>query len=343
MKIEKKRIIQGVSISVGLAVLGLFVLNGWALSQKEGTDSVVVTVNETKITRGQVDEKIGQMLGPQAGTLPPEKLAEIRSQADGKVIENMIIEVLLTDAVKKQAITVNDKEIDDALTKIKGSVPPDVNFQEYLKARGLSEETLRKMLSQDLRIRKLLEGQFAGLSSPIDEELTTFYKENPDKFKSPENVEVRHILISVQKEDGETVKAEKMKRAEEIRKQLIEKKGENFSEIAAKVSDGPSKTKGGMIGKVARGQTVKPFEDAAFSQKEGEIGPVVETMFGYHIIEVLKHNQETVTSLADAKASISDYLLGQKKQDAVRAYIDGLKTKASIVYNSESPETKNPT
>lgn len=240
MKIEKKRIIQGVSISVGLAVLGVFALNGWALNQKAGEDSVVVTVNETKITRGQVDEKIGEMLGHQAGTLPPEKLADIQSQVDGKVIENMIIEVLLTDAVKKQAITVNDKEIDDALTKIKGSVPPDVNFQEYLKARGLSEETLRKMLSQDLRTRKLLEGQFAGLSSPTDEELMTFYKENADKFKGPEN-------------------------------------------------------------------------------------------------------KETTVPFSEAKKSISDYLLGQKKQVAIRAYIDGLKTKASIVYNSESPETKNPT
>ncbi|HIJ41336.1 MAG TPA: hypothetical protein HPP90_09705 [Deltaproteobacteria bacterium] len=240
MKIEKKRIIQGVSISVGLAVLGVFALNGWALNQKAGEDSVVVTVNETKITRGQVDEKIGEMLGPQAGMIPPEKMVEVRNQVDGKVIENMIIEALLTDAVNKQGITVNDQEIDDALTKIRETVPPDVDFQEYLKEKGLSEQKLRKMLSQDLRIRKLLEGQLAGISSPTDGELMTFYKENADKFKSPEN-------------------------------------------------------------------------------------------------------KETTVPFSEAKKSISDYLLGQKKQDAVRAYIDGLKTGASIVYNRESPETKNPT
>ena len=139
------------------------------------------------------------------------------------------------------------------------------------------------------------------------------------------------------------MKAEKKKRAEEIRAKLIEKNGKNFEEIATAESDGPSKSKGGMLGKVVRGQTVKPFEDAAFSQKPGEIGPVVETMFGYHIIEVLKHNPETVTPFPEAKASISDYLLGQKKQKAVKAYIDGLKTSASIVYNTKNPQTKNPT
>ena len=343
MKIKRKRIVQGVGFCVGLIALGVFAFNGWALNQKQGEDTVVVTVNEIKITRGQVDEKIGSMLGPRAGTISPERLAEIRNQVDGKVIENMIIETLLTDAVEKQGIIVNDKELDDALSRIKASVPPGVAFHEFLKEKGLSEPKLRKMLSQDLRIRKLLETRFEGLSSPSEEELGIFYKESPDKFQTPETVEVRHILVSVQKEDSETDKAEKMKRAEEIRQELIAKNGDNFEEIAAAKSDCPSKAKGGMLGKVAKGQTVKPFEDAAFSQKEGEIGPVVETVFGYHVIEVLKHNKETTVSFVEVKESISDYLLGQKRQDLIKDYIDGLKTQASIVYNSQNPQAKNPT
>ena len=70
MKIRKTRIMQGVTICVGLTVLGVFALNGWALdgkdhkpSVKENKDSVVVTVNDVKITRGEVDKKIGEMLG----------------------------------------------------------------------------------------------------------------------------------------------------------------------------------------------------------------------------------------------------------------------------------------
>ena len=343
MKIERKRIVQGVCFSVCLTVFGAFAFNGWALNQKQNEGSVVVTVNEIKITRGQIDDKIGQMLGPQAGMLPPEKLTEIRNQMDGKVIENMIIETLLTDEVEKQGVTVNDKEIDLALDEIRASAPSDAAFKEYLESKGLSEQALRKILSQDLRVRKLLESRFTGLSSPPDKELIAFYKENPEKFQAPENVEVRHILVSVQEEDGETVKGEKMKRAEEIRQKLITKNGENFQEIAAAMSDCPSKAEGGMLGTVAKGQTVTPFEDAAFSQKEGEIGPVVETIFGYHVIEVLKHNKETTVPFSEAKKSISDYLLGQQRQDVVKKYIDDLKTRASIVYNSENSQMENPT
>ncbi len=342
MKIDKKRTIQGVSISVGLAVLGVFALNGWALSSKEGKDPVVVTVNEVKITRGQVDEKVSEMLGAQAGMIPPEKMEEVRSQMNGKVIENMIIETLLMDAIEKQGIVVNDQDIDDALAKIRESVPPETDFQEVLKAKWLSEERFRKLVTQDLRIRKLLENQVAGLNASADEELLLFYKDNPERFQVPENVEVEHILVSVKTEDTAAVKADKLKRAEEIRQQLIEKNGANFEEIAAEVSDCPSKARGGMLGAVTKGQTVKPFDDAAFSQKEGEIGPVVETSFGYHIIKVLKHHQETTTPFADAKESISDYLLGQKKQNAVIAYIDGLKAQAAITYAHEDPKANNP-
>jgi len=88
----------------------------------------------------------------------------------------------------------------------------------------------------------------------------------------PESVEARHILIAVKPDDDKAAKALKMKKAEKIRDQLVEKKGENFEVIAAEVSDCPSKSKGGMLGVFGRGQTVPAFEEAAFSQKVGEIG-----------------------------------------------------------------------
>ena len=97
--------------------------------------------------------------------------------------------------------------------------------------------------------------------------------------------------------------------AEKIRDEIVGKKGKDFETLATEVSDCPSKAKGGELGLLSRGQAVKPFEDAAFSRKVGEIGPVVKTQFGYHIIEVLDHREAGKIPLSEATKRIS------KKED----------------------------
>jgi parvulin-like peptidyl-prolyl isomerase len=100
-------------------------------------------------------------------------------------------------------------------------------------------------------------------------------------------VSARHILLAT-RNMGDAAKAAKRNIAERIRKQLID--GADFADMAAKHSDCPSKQKGGDLGTFNRGQMVKTFEDAAFNQKKNTIGPVVETKFGYHIIQVIERH-----------------------------------------------------
>lgn len=85
-------------------------------------------------------------------------------------------------------------------------------------------------------------------------------------------------------------------KAEELRARLI--KGEDFAKLAQENSDCPSGQRGGDLPPFSKGDMVKPFEDAAFSQKIGEIGPVVKTDFGYHIIKVTARDEKAGTATA---------------------------------------------
>jgi len=115
-----------------------------------------------------------------------------------------------------------------------------------------------------------------------------------------------------------------------VRKKLLG--GADFADLAAKNSDCPSKQAGGDLGTFARGQMAKPFEDAAFSQKKNAIGPVVETNFGFHIIQVLDHQASQVVKLdKDTKQRINAYLEGQKRQGAFDGIVKRLKAAANIV------------
>lgn len=342
MKKKKITLAKGVTISFIALVLGALALNSWARNQQDSNDSVLVIVDGVEITKNEVEKKLEALLGPRAKMMPPEKLAEIRNQLQERVIDSMIDEMLLTKAVQNHNTTVGDEEVEAVLKQMQTSLPPGTTFEGYLKDMGLTKDNVRQSVSKNLRIRKFLEQKTSDLAAPSQKEIDVYYAENSEKFQMPESIEARHILIAVKPDEENGVKSEKMKKAQEIRKQLVDKKGENFAAVAAEKSDCPSKAKGGQLGVLYRGQTVKPFENAAFSQKIGEIGPVVETNFGYHIIEVLSHKEAGKVPISDVSDYISNKLISEKKEKAVREYIGSLKAGASIVFQGEESEERNP-
>ena len=143
--------------------------------------------------------------------------------------------------------------------------------------------------------------------TPTDAELQPVYNQSLDRFRSPEQVKVRHILLKIDadKKNDAQVQA----RAEGLLKQL--KGGADFADLATKFSEDPgSKLKGGDVGFIARGQMVKPFEDAAFSLKPGELSGLVKTTYGYHILQVQEKQEAHVKPFAEVK----DVLAGEYKK-----------------------------
>ena len=117
-----------------------------------------------------------------------------------------------------------------------------------------------------------------------DDELRKAYQENIDSYRLPERVKVRHILIKTEGKSPDE-KAKLKAKAEDILKQL--QHGGDFAELAKKNSEDPgSASKGGELGWIVRGQTVPNFEKTAFAAKPGELSGLVETEYGYHIIQV---------------------------------------------------------
>ena len=107
------------------------------------------------------------------------------------------------------------------------------------------------------------------------------YKAMPQRFQQPERLHLRHILIPVDATDARA-------QAEALRQQL--QQGASFEALARQHSKDPgSAAKGGDLGFVTRGKMVAPFEEAAFAlEKPGQLSDVVETQFGFHVIELLE-------------------------------------------------------
>jgi peptidyl-prolyl cis-trans isomerase C len=140
----------------------------------------------------------------------------------------------------------------------------------------------------------------------------TAYDEQIAKIIPEPEVRARHILVKTEQE------------AKDLLKQL--KGGADFVELAKKSSDGPSAQTGGDLGYFARGQMVKPFEDAAFTLKAGEISAPVQTEFGWHVIKVEDKRNRPVPQFDEVK----DQLMASLVQNQLKTVVQGLRGTAKV-------------
>jgi peptidyl-prolyl cis-trans isomerase C len=225
-------------------------------------------------------------------------------------------------------VEVAESNIVEAVSQIESGIPEGRTLQDMLAQSGTTMEQFRARLIEDIRIRQLLNDRMESVPTATAAEVDAYYAENPDEFKSGESVTARHILIKVEPGADDATKAEKRGIAQGHRQQLLD--GKDFAELAKEVSEGPSGPRGGALGSFGRGQMVKPFEDAAFVQEVDAIGEIVETQFGFHIIQVLQRSEAGTKSLDQARKEIESQLNGSRQQETFKGYIQELRAKADV-------------
>jgi len=170
---------------------------------------------------------------------------------------------------------------------------------------------------------------------PTAQEMQAYYDQHRDEYRSPEQVKVRHILIKtpLPGPDGKVDPAgvgQARKKAEEVLKQL--KAGGDFAELAKKYSEDTASAKdGGSLGWIERGRTVPEFEKVAFSLPKGSTSDLVESSYGFHIIQVEDKQDAHVKSLDEVKAQIEPALKHEKAAQVAEAKATTLLNQARTV------------
>jgi peptidyl-prolyl cis-trans isomerase D len=180
-----------------------------------------------------------------------------------------------------------------------------------------------RFMSNERRSFDVLTADEAKVAAGIDipeSELRKAYNANLDKYRTPERVRERHILVSTMNKPKEE-QAKLEAKAADLLKQL--RNGADFAELAKKNSDDPgSAQKGGDLDWVVRGQMVKPFEEASFSLKPNEISNLVKTDYGFHIVQVQEKQEARVKPFEEVKGEIAANLKKQTVFDRMQAAVD---------------------
>lgn len=154
----------------------------------------------------------------------------------------------------------------------------------------------RDRVLSDIKLARLDEAN-KPTAATVESYARTVYNANLNRFQAPEQVRVRHLLIRKETEGGQA-------KAEALLKEL--KAGADFEAFAkAQSEDKGSGARGGDLGLFARGRMVKPFEDVAFAlQTPGQLSDVVETQFGFHIIQLVEKKAAGPRSFDEVKAGL---------------------------------------
>ncbi|MEJ2726538.1 MAG: peptidylprolyl isomerase [Deltaproteobacteria bacterium] len=313
-------------LASALALSLALMVPAWAEGKAQSEGNVAV-VNGSVISQAEFERELGvveQRLSSMGRPVDDSQMADLKK----RVLDNMINRELLYQESKKEGIKVPEAKVSEQFETLKKRFSSEEELKRVLKERDLTEADIRAQIERGLAIQELVDNKFEGKVKISDQETKAYYDSHQEMFKQPEQVRASHILIKTASGEDKAKKAEARKKIEEIQKKV--KKGDDFSELAKKYSEGPSKDKGGDLGYFGRGQMVKPFEDAAFGLKEGEVSGIVESPFGYHLIKKTGEKPASTVPYDEVKGKLQDYLKQEKVQKEVAQYVEELRKKGNV-------------
>ena len=289
-----------------------------------------ITVNGVDIPRSEFERRFSRSR-EEAGVDVSDEV-ELR-QLREEVIDTIIRQELLYQNSVAEGVDIDAATVDAELESIRSQFETEEEYLGALTEAGTDEEQLRSDIGRSLAIQELLRQEVFPSVSVDETEQRSFYDENSDLFQQGARVAARHILISTQELGSDEERQAALQRAEGLRRQLIA--GADFDQLAREHSEGPSSVRGGVLGEFGRGQMVGPFEEAAFALDVDEISAVVETIFGYHIIQVTERFEASVSPFEEIQADVHRYLLRQKLDSAVEDYTQEIQDSADVVIHLE--------
>ena len=247
-------------------------------------DRVVAIVNADAITERELDQRvraISQRLRSQNVPLPPE------SELQRQVLERMITERAATQAAREAGIRIDDAAVDRAIGRIaqeqKLSVP---QLRQRIESGGTPFSAFRAELASELAIGRMREREIESRIQVSEAEIDAFLSE---QGSGPVELNLAQILVAVPEGASPEVIERARRRAESIAAEA--RAGADLAQLVAASSGGPDPVGGGVIGMRPVDRLPPLFVQAVESLAPGEIGPVVRSPAGFHVVKLLERSE----------------------------------------------------
>lgn len=295
----------------------------WA---QEALDRIIAIVGDNVILQSELFQ-YSYSLAAQLGIdlqREPDKVEELRRET----LNNLITQKVLLEKAKEDSVTISEKQVEALLEEQINQMIQQLGTQEKVEEYfGMPVRRMRREFRKDVEERLLVEKLQNLKAQEIQisrREVEEFYRTHRDSLPEMQaTVNISHILFKIEA-SGLAAQIARTK-IEEIKRRIDN--GEDFQELAKQYSQDPgSAPRGGDLGTMKRGDTVKPFEEAAYALEPGQISDIVQSEFGFHIIKLIKktgmkiHAQHILIRLdsSDEDASFTEAKLKKLKEKIER-------------------------
>jgi peptidyl-prolyl cis-trans isomerase SurA len=284
----------------GLCVLLLTILPARA----EVIDKILATVDGEPITVYEVKKYAARNIRGRQLSASVDQAALLDAVITDKVVER---------EVSDKGIVIRDEEIDRYIENVKQrNNLDDEQLKTALAAQGLTMETYRTQIREDLQRAQLVSHEIRGKVSVTPEEVQRYFEAHISEYSTPARLQVAHILFRLDPQAPPDKVAAVTARAEEVYNRI--KNGADFAEMAKEHSEDPTGQNGGSLGWFKQGELLDNLEKAAARLKVGDVSEPIRTPVGIHILKL--------EGREDASHQNLDELADQIKQQLYNAAVE---------------------
>lgn len=306
------------AVSVALVISG-------TVAYAEVIDEIVAKINDDIVTKSELETEEQGMLQELYRRYSGNELDDQVKEAKRELLRRLIDRrVLIQRAAHIFDIT---KMSDFYLEQFKEqqNIKNDAELEKMLAQQDMTMADLKKRLVEEFSPQQVVRADVADRIAVPERDAMEYYKIHNADFLIPAEATVREIVLKANDENRETKRAQ----AEAARVTLTAA-GADFGAIAAEVSDAGTKKAGGLLGKVKLGDLSAALESVAFTLPVGEISPVVEANYGFHILKVDARTDASLKPFEDVKIEIETKIQGERFAVEYKIYVKKAWDEATI-------------
>jgi peptidyl-prolyl cis-trans isomerase SurA len=313
--------------ALGVAAV-IWIATGWAIAGDTVIEEIIARVNNQIITRTDWQHSREQLFNQMREEGATERDARAVA-AEKDLLRDLVDQRLLVQKGQDLGITA-DTELVKRLDELRKQMNLDSMeaLQKAAEQQGVPFEEFKQNLRNNIVTQQVIQREVGGRLNIAEEEEKQYYEAHKTELEHPEQIRLSEILVTPQKDQGESADAAAEQKAKEALAEI--KGGKSFAEVAQKYSNGPTAAQGGDLGLFKRGALSKELEDKTFAMKAGDVSDVIRTQQGFVVLKVEDHQEAGIPPFTAVQPRVAEQVYYQKLQPALRAYLTKLREDAFI-------------